>query len=366
VSRLRDLFEQHGQSPWLDNLRRDWIVDGTLAKWVDRGVRGVTSNPTIFQKAISGSTAYDEQFNDLVSGGADATDAYWSLVTEDITAASRILAPVHESSGGGDGFVSLEVAPDLARDTDSTITAATRLWNRIEAPNLMIKIPGTAEGIPAIRAAVAAGLNVNITLLFSVERYGEVIDAYFDGLEDRVAEGRNPALVRSVASFFISRVDTEVDRRLVEVGSPDARALQGRAAVAQARAAYQLFRERFTGSRWSALAAMGARVQRPLWASTSTKNPDYPETLYVDSLIGPDTVNTLPEDTLDAFDARGRLDRTIDANPAEAKRTLDELAQVGVDMADVARRLEDEGVAAFAKSFDELITVLTEKAAALT
>jgi transaldolase len=181
-----------------------------------------------------------------------------------------------------------------------------------------------------------------------------------------VAEGRNPALVRSVASFFISRVDTEVDRRLVEVGSPDARALQGRAAVAQARAAYQLFRERFTGSRWSALAAMGARVQRPLWASTSTKNPDYPETLYVDSLIGPDTVNTLPEDTLDAFDARGRLDRTIDANPAEAKRTLDELAQVGVDMADVARRLEDEGVAAFAKSFDELITVLTEKAAALT
>jgi transaldolase len=359
MTRLHDLYEQQGQSPWLDNLRRGWITDGELARWVERGVRGITSNPSIFQKAIAGATDYDEQFNDLVAAGADIVDVYWALVADDIEAALRILRPVHDESGGTDGFVSVEVAPSLARDTQGTIDAARALHDAIAEPNLFVKIPGTAEGIPAIEAMIAEGRSINVTLIFSLDRYREVIEAYLGGLEEHHGD---LSRVASVASFFVSRVDTEVDRRLEEIGSPDALALRGTAAVAQAQLAYQLFRERFSGDRWERLVARGARVQRPLWASTSTKNPEYDDTLYVDTLIGPDTVNTMPESTLDAFEDHGALARTIDADPDAPRVTLDRIAGVGVDIDDVTATLEDQGVGAFEKSFDELLATLEAKA----
>jgi transaldolase len=363
VTRLQDLYADHGQSPWLDNLRRGWITDGELARWVERGVRGITSNPSIFQKAIAGATEYDDQFAQLVVDGADIVDAYWALVRDDIEAALRILRPVHDESEGADGFVSVEVAPSLARDTTGTIEAARRLHDTIAEPNLLVKIPGTAQGIPAIEAMIAEGRSINVTLIFGIERYQEVIEAYLGGLEQCKGDLRD---VASVASFFVSRVDTEVDRRLEEIDSEEARSLRGRAAVAQAQLAYQVFLERFSGPRWERLAARGARVQRPLWASTSTKNPDYSDTLYVDTLIAPDTVNTMPETTLEAFEDHGVLARTIDADPDAARATLDRIADVGVDLHDVTATLEDQGVGAFEKSFDELLATLEAKADALT
>lgn len=362
MGRLHDLHLEQGQSPWLDNLRRGWVTSGELERWVERGVRGLTSNPTIFQKAIESTDDYDEQFGDLVSSGGDIEDAYWDLVTTDIRSALGILAPVYHSSNGVDGFVSVEVAPDLAHDTDRTIAAARHLHEMISAPNLFVKIPGTQEGLPAIRTAITEGISVNVTLLFSVERYAEVIEHYLQGLEARSGD---LSAVASVASFFISRVDTEVDRRLAAVGSAEALALQGRAAVANARVAYQLFLEAFSGPRWDALAARGAQVQRPLWASTSTKNPDYPDTLYVDTLIGPDTVNTIPDATLADFEDHGTVARTIDVDPDEARATLAAIADMGVDLAEVTTLLEAEGVSAFSKSFDELLAVLETRAAQL-
>jgi transaldolase len=365
MTRLHDLFDQQGQSPWLDNLRRDWIQDGTLQGWLDKGVRGVTSNPSIFQKAMTAGDAYDAQFGELVGGGASVEEAYWAMVDTDIRDALRLLRPVHDASGGADGYVSLEVAPDLARDTAGTTTAAKGFFEGIAQPNLMIKIPGTAEGIPAIRDSVAAGINVNVTLIFGLPRYAEVMEAHLAGLEALVAAGGDPSGVHGVASFFISRVDTEVDRRLEAIGSDEALALRGEAAVAQGQLAYQLFTETFAGPRWEALAAKGANVQRPLWASTSTKNPAYDTTLYVDTLIGPDTVNTMPEATLDDFEASGTVARTVDADVDGARQVFEQLAAVGVDLDDVARVLEDEGVASFTKAFDELSATLGEKAAAL-
>ncbi|MBK5222339.1 MAG: transaldolase [Acidimicrobiia bacterium] len=362
MSRLGELNSEQGQSPWLDNLRRDWLSSGELAEWVALGVRGITSNPTIFQKAMSGSDAYDAELSSLVADGVDILDAYWTMVAADITGALDVLAPVYESSGGADGFVSVEVAPSLAHDTDGTIAAARVLTERITAPNLMVKIPATIEGIPAIRTMISEGHSINITLIFGVDRYDEVIEAYLSGLE---AAAGDLSEVNSVASFFISRVDSEVDRRLDEIGTDDARALMGRAAIAQARVAYQLFQERFSGPRWEALAERGARVQRPLWASTSTKNPTYPDTLYVDSLIGPNTVNTLPDATLAAFEDHGTVARTIDLDVEGAHGVLERLGQVGVDMDDVAAVLEREGVASFAASFDDLIATLNTSAEAL-
>jgi transaldolase len=358
------LAELHalGQSPWLDNLRRGWLTDGELARWVDRGVRGLTSNPSIFQKAISTGTDYDEQFGSLVAGGSDITEAYWDLVVDDIRGALELLRPVYDDSDGVDGFVSVEVAPDLARDSAGTEAAARELHRRIDEPNLYVKIPGTAEGLAPIQAMIAEGRSINVTLIFSLERYAEVMEAYLAGLE---AATGDLSATSSVASFFISRVETEVDRRLEEIGTPEALALRGTAAVAQAQVAYQRFVETFRGPRWDALVARGARVQRPLWASTSTKDPAYPDTAYVDRLIGPHTVNTMPEETIEAFADHGTVARTVDADPAGAAAALAALEDVGIDLADVARVLEEQGVTAFAKSFDELLDSLTAKAAEL-
>lgn len=358
MTRLHDLFSEQGQSPWLDNLRRDWLQSGELAGWVDRGVRGLTSNPTIFQRAIGGSDAYDEELAALVESGASLEECYWGLVTTDIKGALDVLSPMHEASGGEDGYVSVEVSPLLAHDGAATLQAARELDSSIAAPNLYIKIPGTAEGLDAIRQATAEGISVNVTLLFSLARYDQVIDAYLDGLE--AAEG-DLSRISSVASFFISRVDSAVDKRLEEIGTPEALALRGRVAVANGRAAYTLARERFAGERWDALVARGARMQRPLWASTSTKNPDYPDTKYVDELIGPDSVNTIPDKTLAAFEERGTVARTLDTDPAEAAETLAQAAAVGVDLEVIAADLEAAGVASFAASFDDLMATLQQR-----
>lgn len=362
MTRLQDLHTQQDQSPWLDNLRRGYITSGELQRWVDRGVRGITSNPTIFQKAISAGDDYDEQFNELIAAGTSVDDSYWHLVTHDIEDALQILRPVYNESDGVDGYVSVEVAPALARDTDGTIESARHLHATIDEPNLFVKIPGTAEGLPAIQQMISEGRSINVTLLFSLARYAEVIDAYLAGLEAYDAAGGDLSRVASVASFFVSRVDSEADKRLEAVGSDEALALRGKVAVANAKLAYELFTERFGGERWEALAAKGARVQRPLWASTSTKNPDYLDTLYVDPLIGPDTVNTMPEGTLEDFEDHGTITRTVDADVDDARRTVAALDEVGVSLDEITRQLEDEGVASFSKSFDELMTSLESKA----
>lgn len=359
MSNLHDLYRHYGQSPWLDNLRREWIKNGELARWVERGVRGLTSNPSIFQKAMTSGDEYDEQFAGLLADGMSVADAYWELVLTDIVGALDVLAPVYEESDGIDGFVSVEVDPKLARDTENTLDAARALNQRVNRPNLYVKIPGTAEGLPAIQAMAAEGRSVNVTLLFSLPRYAEVIEAYLSGLE--ACDG-DLSSVSGVASFFISRTDTEVDRRLEAIGTPEALDLRGQTAVAQGQVAYQIFKQKFSGPRWEALAARGARVQRPLWASTSTKNPAYPDTLYVDQLIGPDTVNTLPDATLEAFTDHGTMARTVDADPDAAQAVLDRATDVGVDLEAVADRLEDEGVSAFVKSFDDLLESLTTTA----
>ena len=360
---LHDLHENGGQSPWLDNLRRGYLRSGELQAYVDRGVRGITSNPSIFQKAIADSDDYDDQLGELLTAGTSVEEAYWRMVTDDIGEALAVLRPVYDASDGVDGYVSVEVDPGLASDTQGTIDSARHLHEAIDAPNVMVKIPATAEGIPAIRAMIAEGRSINVTLIFSIDRYAEVMEAYLAGLEAYAATGADDlSRVASVASFFISRVDTAVDDRLGVIGTDEALGLQGKTAVAQAQLAYQRFTEVFSGARWEALAAKGARVQRPLWASTSTKNPDYPDTLYVDTLIGPDTVNTMPEATLEAFADHGTVARTVDADPAAAQGVIDAVTAVGVDLDDVARTLEAEGVAAFEKSFDDLLATLDAKA----
>lgn len=362
MTRLHDLYSEVGQSPWLDNLKRAYLQSGELATFVEQGVRGVTSNPTIFQKAIAGSADYDDQFAELALQGS-VEDAYWAMVVDDIEHALAVLRPVYDESEGGDGYVSLEVAPSLAFDTKATVEAARSLHGRVAEPNLMVKIPATVEGVPAVQQMIAEGRNINVTLIFSLERYGEVIEAYLAGLE---AFDGDLSQVASVASFFLSRVDTEVDRQLEKNGSDEALALRGRAAVAQAKLAYQLFQEKFSGSRWQALAARGARVQRPLWASTSTKNPAYPDLLYVETIMGPDSVNTLPDATLEALRDQGTIARTVDEGVDDAHENLQRLEQFGVDVHQVSRTLEEEGVAAFAKSFDELMQALNDKANELT
>ena len=361
---LQRLHAEQDQSPWLDNLQRRMVSDGSLGALVSRGVRGLTSNPTIFQKAIQGSTDYDDQFATLIAAGSTPEDAYWELVISDIRAAADLFAPLHRSSGGIDGHVSVEVDPRLAHDAAATLREARALHERVDMANVMIKIPATKEGLPAIRSMIAEGRNVNVTLIFGLDRYSDVMEAYIAGLEDRARAGHSLRGVASVASFFISRVDSEVDTRLELSGSAQALALRGTAAVNQARLAYDAFVRTFAGPRWDALADQGASVQRPLWASTSTKNPAYPDTLYVDSLIGPSTVNTLPDATLDAFDNHGTVARTVDADMDAVRKQWAELAAVGVDVADVAEKLAREGVSSFIKSFDDLMGALRDKAEA--
>jgi len=366
MDRLKHLYHEQGQSPWLDNLKRSYLTGGNLRELVARGVRGLTSNPTIFQKAIQGSADYDEQQLALVRAGASVLDQYWALVLADINGALDEFATIYHDSYGADGFVSVEVDPGLAHDGPGTEAAARQLHLQVDRPNLMVKIPGTEEGLPAIQRMIAEGRNINVTLIFSLDRYQKVMDAYIDGLEEYAGSvDADLARVASVASFFISRVDSEVDARLDVIGTPQAQALKGTAAIAQARLAYQAFRRTFSGPRWEALAAEGAVVQRPLWASTSTKNPSYPDTLYVDQLIGPDTVNTLPDSTLEAFADHGTLARTIDDGVAHAELTWRQLAEVGVSMDDVAEKLERDGVASFQKSFEELLEALAANAAKL-
>jgi transaldolase len=363
MTKIQRLFREHDQSPWLDNLPRAYLRDGTLEELVRNGIRGVTANPTILARAIQGSDAYDDQFRALVATGRSVEEAYWELVVSDVAEACSVLEPLFDASAGQDGFVSIEVAPDVAHDTEATIRAARALHERIDCANLLVKIPATPEGIPAIRAMTAEGRSINVTLIFSLTRYTEVIEAYLSGLEVLASEGGDPATVRSVASFFVSRVDTEVDRRLGGLDVPAVAELRSRAAIAQARLAYQLFRERFAGERWTRLAALGAHVQRPLWASTSTKDPALPDTRYVDSLIGPDTVTTLPESTIAAFEHHGVLRRTLDADPDEAREVMRRLGACGVDMDDVGVTLEHQGIAAFDASFREVLGALDGKVA---
>lgn len=366
MDRLTALSQELGQSPWLDNLKRSYLTSGELAAIRDRGIRGLTSNPSIFQKAIQGSPDYDEQFRVLANDDNPVIDDYWALVSSDIHGACDVFSRVFDETDGADGFVSVEVNPNLAHDGPGTEAAARDLHTSIHRRNLMVKIPATAEGVPAIRQMIAEGRRINVTLIFSLDRHQEVMDAYLDGLE---AFGADPdadlTQIASVASFFISRVDVETDKRLEEIGTPEALALRGRAGLAQGQLAYQQFVNTFSGPRWEALAARGARVQRPLWASTGTKNPEYSDVLYVDNLIGPDTVNTLPEPTLEAFADHGTVARTVDADFDGAAAVWAGLAEVGVDMADVSDKLEREGVASFIKSFDELIEALSAKAAEL-
>ncbi len=346
-----------GQSLWYDNIQRRLLENGELQAMIARGeVRGLTSNPSIFHNAIAKSHDYDSALIPLAWAGWSAEQIFWELVIEDIRQACHLLHPIYEESNGEDGYVSIEVSPFLAHDTHATLAQAQELWARLAQPNLMVKIPATRAGLPAIRGAIAAGLNINVTLIFSLSRYLEVMEAYRRGLEERLAAGRPIHHIASVASFFVSRLDTKVDARLPE-GSP----LRGRAAIANAKLAYQEFLHFFQGERWERLRSQGARLQRPLWASTSTKNPAYPDTLYVDGLIGPHTVNTVPPSTLQAFREHGKADLTLTREVEQAREILAALEQQGISMAEVAQELEDEGVKAFADSMRALLQTLEER-----
>jgi len=361
-NRLTDLFTVTGQSPWLDNLKREYIVNGDFARVLASGIRGLTSNPTIFQKAIQGSALYDDQFFKSVQRGLTTEETYWELVVSDIIGALDIFGPLYVSSSGLDGYVSVEVSPGLAQDMDGTVAAAQELQARIARPNVMIKVPATKVCIPAIEEIISRGINVNVTLIFGLDRYQEVMDAYIRGLQ-RLGK-TNPSKVQevaSVASFFISRVDSEVDKRLDAICTQDALDLRGKAAIAQAKIAYEMFEQTFSGEAWRSLAKLGAQVQRPLWASTSTKNPDYPDTMYVDELIGPHSVNTLPDATMDAFSDHGSIAETITSNVDGARKVLDDLSRLGIDMTSVAQQLEHDGVLSFQQSFNELLAVLEAK-----
>jgi transaldolase len=358
-SRLHKLSEL-GQSIWIDFLSRKMIQTGGLEDLMrDDAVVGVTSNPTIFQKAISEGDLYDEQIRACLEDSDDPKEIFWRLAETDVGNACDLLRSVWDAGGGKDGYVSIEVDPNLAGDTEATIAEARRLHKQIDKPNLFVKIPATKAGLPAIEEMIASGKNINVTLIFSLERYSEVAEAYIRGLERLAETGGDLAQVASVASFFVSRVDTEADKRLDEIGGHEE--LKGKLAVANAKLAYQRYKEIFSGPRWDALAGRGATAQRCLWASTSTKNPDYSDVLYVDELIGPETVNTMPEETIEAFQDHGEVALTLEQGIDEAKRLFDQLAEVGVDYDDVTRVLEEEGVQKFADSFSELLDGIAAK-----
>ena len=346
-----------GQSLWYDNIQRKILENGEFKAMIERGdIRGVTSNPSIFNNAIAKSTDYDSALTPLAWAGWDTKKIFWQLVIEDIKAACDAFLPLYEESNGGDGYVSIEVTPDLAYDTEKTIAQAQQLWARVARKNLMVKIPATKEGIPAIRKSIAAGININITLIFSLKRYAEVMDAYLSGLEDRAAAGHSIDHIASVASFFVSRVDSKIDPKL-----PDGSPLKGKAAIANAKLAYDEYHKTFAGRRWENLKVKGARVQRPLWASTSTKNPAYPDTYYVDNLIGPETINTIPPATLDAFKDHGTAALTLMRGVEEAQNDIDQLEASGISMDVVTKELEDEGVQAFDEAITHLLATIEER-----
>jgi transaldolase len=353
-----------GVSIWLDDISRDRLSTGNLAGLVrDKYVRGVTSNPTIFAKAMSNGSAYAEQMADLALRGIDVGEATRSLTTYDIRWACDVLRPVYDATEGVDGRVSIEVDPRLARETDKTIAEARALWWLVDRPNLFIKIPATVEGLPAITQCLSEGISVNVTLIFALQRYNQVIDAFMAGLE--AASGRDVASIASVASFFVSRVDTEVDERLDKIGTPEAKALRGKAAIANARLAYELFQQRSATPRWEALAARGARPQRPLWASTSVKDPSFADTMYVVDLAAPGTVNTMPEATIHATADHGKLrGDAISGTYDESRRIIADLEALGVHYDDVVQVLEEQGVQKFATSWNELLESITRELAA--
>jgi len=353
------LLQKEGQSLWLDNIRRQLITSGELARLRDEGLTGVTSNPTIFEKAVSGSTDYDEAMVRLVRQGRRPEDMLWDLMVEDIQAAADVFRPVYDKTRGADGFVSIEVSPEVARSTKKTIAMAQDLHDRCRRPNVMVKIPATKPGLPAIREMLGRGVNINVTLIFSVDRYAEVVEAFMSGLEDLKRAGGDPSRVASVASFFVSRVDTKVDPLLE--GKPGGEKLQGRAAIDNSKLAYERWKELHSGARWQALKGAGARPQRCLWASTSTKNPKYPDTYYVEELIGPETVDTIPPATLAAFREHGEVARTLDQHLDAAKRRLRQLEELGISLAQVTEELEVEGVDLFAKSYQSLTRALREE-----
>jgi transaldolase len=345
-----------GQSIWIDSISRQWLQDGTLDKLIrEDAVVGVTSNPTIFEKAISSGSAYDEQMRELVERGLDAKAIFYELAVQDIRDALDVLRPAYEASDGVDGRVSIEVDPDIAYDRDAQYQQAKRFHEWIDRPNLYVKIPGTKPGLGAIEDSIAEGRSINVTLIFSLERHREVMEAYLRGIERLVEAGGDPKRTTSVASFFVSRVDTEADKRLEAIGTPEALALRGKLAVANAKIAYQNYKEVFSGERWESVRAKGARVQRCLWASTSTKNPEYRDVLYVEELIGPETVNTMPLETIEAFQEHGVVAETLEQGLDEARRLFEDLEQVGVDYDDVVETLEREGVEKFSDSFDQLL-----------
>ncbi len=369
-SRIKELYEREGQSAWQDDISRDMLNQGEIRAAIEQtGIRGLTSNPTIFEKAIAAGTAYDEEIAGLLERDLDAHAIFETVAVHDVQETTDLFRSLYDSSEGGDGFVSIEVSPAGARDAARTTEEARRLWTAIDRPNLMVKIPGTVEGVPVIRQMLEEGININITLLFSVASYERVARAYSEALVARHAAGLPIDRIASVASFFVSRVDTLVDKLLDGkiAATSDAtqkgwlESLKGKAAIANAKIAYETFERIFGGAEWEPLAVAGASVQRPLWASTSVKNPAFPDTMYVDELIGPHTVNTMPRPTIAAFLDHGTVARTIDKDVIAAHKTMADLAAAGIDIDAVTAQLEDEGIASFAKSYDSLLEGVAAK-----
>jgi transaldolase len=347
-----------GQAPWVDEISREDIQDGGLQRMIDDGIVGVTSNPAIFQKAIAGSDLYDDQLHELARKGKDPKEMFWEVATQDIRDACDVFMPVHEETDKRDGFVSLEVQPDIAYDIGATVDEATRLHETVDRPNLFVKIPATLPGIYAIEEMISRGKSINVTLIFSLERYREVARAYTRGLQKLVENGGDPSGVHSVASFFVSRIDSEADTQLEEIGAQN---LQGELAIANAKVAYQVYKEVFGGARWNKLAEHGANTQRLLWASTSTKNPDYSDTIYVDHLVGPETVNTMPKATIEAVMDHGEIRPTLEEGVEEAKQLFARLREAGLDYEDVTDILEKGGIQKFADPFNEMLEEIKNK-----
>ena len=353
-----------GQSIWLDDIHRGWLEDGSFAQLIaNDGLAGVTSNPAIFAKAIGEGSEYDGAIRDLASQGLDAGEVYEHLALADVQAAADLFRPTFDRAKGADGFVSLEVSPHLADDTAGTLTEARRLWRAFDRPNAMIKVPGTQAGLPAIRTLISEGININVTLLFGLKRYGEVVEAWLSGLEDRASKGAAIDHIASVASFFLSRIDTLVDGKLKELGTAEAKSLRSRAAIASARLAYELFEKWVASDRWKKLAGRGAQPQRLLWASTSTKDPELPDTYYVEALVAAQTVNTLPRVTLDGYRERGKPALRIREDVEGARQTVDALKRLGIELETVSQQLEREGVKKFNEPFDALHAALAKRIA---